>query len=117
MEIFLHYLEDLKHLAKEIFTGYPNKSKHIKKTKKQKMREYFVIEIMFQMLVHVFRLYDIDYLPKNDIYGWRNTFVLIFASNTIREQWKHSRMLYGYSKGNDFIEKYGIIEKPRQNHS
>ena len=42
----IQYPDDLKHLAKEIFVGYPNKSKVIKKTSMQKLREYFVIEIM-----------------------------------------------------------------------
>ena len=75
--------------------------------------EHSVIELKFQMFVDVYRLYDANYLPKDDIFGWSNTYFLIFFSKTVRQQWKHSRFLYGNSGCHDFIEKNGIIIKHR----
>lgn len=114
MELFMKHSDELKYLADEIFLGMEFEEENIKKTPKQRQMEYYIIEMMFQMLVDVFRIYDINYLPKDDITGWSNTFVLIFSSKTVRKQWKHSRFLYGNSRVHDFIEKYGIINKPKQ---
>ena len=114
MELFLKHSDDLKYLADEIFLGMEFDEENIVKTPSQKQMEYYIIEMMFQMLVDVYRIYDINYLPRNDITGWSNTFVMIFSSKTVRKQWKHSRFLYGNSRVHDFIEKHGIIDKPKQ---
>jgi len=115
IEIFMKYPEDLLHLSNEIFIGIDIQDNNTKaKTDRQKGMEFYVIEIMFQMLVDVYRLYDINYLPKDDITGWSNTYMLIFSSATVRQQWKHSRFLYGNSSAHDFIEKYGIVNNPRK---
>lgn len=114
MELFMKHSDELKYLADEIFLGMEYEEDQIQKTPSQKQMEYYIIEMMFQMLVDVYRIYDINYLPKNDITGWSNTFVLIFSSTTVRKQWKHSRFLYGNSRVHDFIEEYGIIDKPKQ---
>ena len=113
MELFMKHQNELQHLGEEIFVGYPDEYEKPEKTLEQKRMEYFVIEIMFQMLVDVFRMYDINYLPSNDVIGWKNTFMLIFSSETVRIQWKHSRMLYGNSRVHDFIEKHGIVNSPK----
>ena len=114
MDIFLKHQEDLHYLADEIFLGLDIEKSGIEKTERQKYMEYFVIETIFQMLVDVHRLYDVDYLPKNDVTGWTNTYMLLFSSKTVRNQWKHSRFLYGNSMVHDFIEKYGIVSKPKE---
>lgn len=114
MELFMKHSDDLKYLADEIFLGMEFDEENIVKTPQQKQIEYYVIEHMFQMLVDVYRIYDINYLPKNDITGWSNTFILIFSSKTVRKQWKHSRFLYGNSRVHDFIEQYGIIDYPKK---
>ena len=75
--------------------------------------EHSVIELKFQMFVDVYRLYNVNYLPKDDNSGWSNTYLLILSSETVRQQWKHSCFLYGNSGCHDFIEKNGIINKPR----
>lgn len=113
MELFMKHSDELQYLADEIFLGMEFDEENIVKTPKQKQIEFYVIEHIFQMLVDVYRVYDINYLPKKDITGWSNTFVMIFSSKTIRKQWKHSRFLYGNSRVHDFIEKYGIIDKPK----
>lgn len=114
MEIFMKYPDDLLHLSNEIFLGMDIQYNTEVKTDRQKGMEFYVIEIMFQMLVDVYRLYDVNYLPKEDITGWSNTYMLIFSSATVRKQWKHSRFLYGNSSVHDFIEKYGIVNRPRK---
>ena len=114
MELFMKHSDDLKYLADEMFLGMEFNEEDIQKSQKQKQMEYYVIEHMFQMLVDVYRIYDINYLPQNDITGWSNTFVLLFSSETVRRQWKHSRFLYGNSRVHDFIEKYGIIDEPKK---
>ena len=83
------------------------------KTNRQKTMGHFAIKLMFQMLVDVYRLYDVNYLPTDDISGWSNTYIRIFSSKTVRQQWKHSRFLYGISGCHDFIIKNGIINKPK----
>jgi hypothetical protein len=114
MTLFMKHSDELKYLADEIFLGMDfSEEGTINKTPKQKQMEFYVIEIMFQMLVDVYRIYDIDYLPQNDITGWSNTYIMLFSSKTVRNQWKHSRFLYGNSRVHDFIEKYGIIDNPK----
>ena len=114
MALFMKHSDELKYLADEIFLGMDfTEDGTINKTPKQKQMEFYVIEMMFQMLVDVYRIYDIDYLPKEDITGWSNTYILLFSSKTVRSQWKHSRFLYGNSRVHDFIEKYGIIDSPK----
>lgn len=114
MDLFLQHPDDLRHLADEIFVGLDSATSQVERTERQKYMEHFVIETIFQMLVDVHRLYDVDYLPKEDVTGWANTYLLLFSSSTVRAQWKHSRFLYGNSQVHDFIEQYGVVTKPRQ---
>ena len=65
------------------------------------------------MFVDVYRLYNVNSLPKDDNSGWSNTYLLILSSENVRQQLKHSCFLYGNSGCHDLIEKNGIINKPR----
>ena len=108
----MKYSDDLTSLSNEIFLGIDTNRTESENTNRQKTMGHFVIKLMFQMLVNVYRLYDVNYLPKDDISGWSNIYLRIFSSKTVIQQWKHSRFLYEISGCHSFIIKNGIINKP-----
>ena len=62
----MKYPDDLTSSSNEIFLGMDTDRTESEKTDRQKVMEHFVIELMFQMLVDVYRLYDVNYLPKDN---------------------------------------------------
>jgi len=66
MEVFMKYPDDLTSSSNEIFLGMDTDRIESEKTDRQKVMEHFVIELMYQMLVDVYRLYDVNYLPKDN---------------------------------------------------
>ena len=66
MEVFMKYPDDLTSSSNEIFLGMDTDRIESEKTDRQKVMEYFVIELMYQMLVDVYRLYDVNYLQKDN---------------------------------------------------
>ena len=62
----MKYPDDLTSLSNKIFLVMYTDRTESEKTDCQKIMEHFVIELMFQMLVDVYRLYDVNYLPKDD---------------------------------------------------
>ena len=62
----MKYPDDLTSLSNEIFLVMYTDRTESEKTDRQKIMENFVIELMFQMLVDVYRLYDVNYLLKDD---------------------------------------------------
>ena len=82
----MKYSDDLTSLSNEIFLGIDTDRTESEKTNRQKTMGDFVIKLMFQMLVNVYRLYDVNYLPKDDISGWSNTYLRILSSKTVIQQ-------------------------------
>ena len=82
----MKYSDDLTSLSNEIFLGIDTNRTESENTNRQKTMEHFVIKLMFQMLVNVYRLYDVNYLPKDDISGWSNIYLRIFSSKTVIQQ-------------------------------
>ena len=66
MEFFMKYPDDLTSSSNEIFLGMDTDRTESEKTDRQKVMEHFVIELMFQMLVDAYRLYDVNYLPEDN---------------------------------------------------
>ena len=64
----MKYPDDLTSPSNEIFLGMDTDRTESEKTDRQKTMEHSVIELKFQMFVDVYRLYDANYLPKDDIF-------------------------------------------------
>ena len=86
----------LDNLASEIFVDWKRKSEP------NARKEYFIIHRMFQMMVDIFRVNNID--DELTLKGWNHTFEKIIHSKKVQKHWKINKYFYGNKHFHNYID-------------
>ena len=86
----------LDNLASEIFPDWSRKSEP------NTRKEYFTIHRMFQMMVDIYRVNNLN--DEFKLKGWNFTFRRIFKSEKVKKYWEKNKRFYGNEEFHKYIE-------------